>query len=288
MLLPSLVTLRHPPDHELSPEDIFSSSLGSIFKDDLQNQHGSDSDTTIIYRNRRYGDLEFRVAKVNGEVERMKFAHYLWNAGILMGELVGGRAREKGEGKERLWSVKGETVLELGTGVGLAGIVSALSGATEVTMSDYPAGNILDAITVNVAKNVPTDLRQSVTVQDHKWGNLDTIFAQANTHRFTRILAADCLWEMIEHNNLVSSMLHFLSQSSDARVLCIAGFHTGRAEVVNFFEATIPKTELEIEEIFEMDANGRRQPWVKEDSGGEDIGERKKWLVVARLRRKCL
>lgn len=91
--------------------------------------------------------MEFRVADPVGEEERTKFAHYLWNAGVLMGEFVGGREEERrdscnvelGEKKERdewgtrkfadgvdwwlsdeeekAWSVKGERVLELGAGV---------------------------------------------------------------------------------------------------------------------------------------------------------------------------
>jgi predicted nicotinamide N-methyase len=98
----------------------------------LQNQHGDNADTTIVYRNARYGELEFRTADVNGEEQRRKFAHYLWNAGVLMGELVGGRPAEQnvtseedgwkhgawwvsGE-EEQKWNVRGETVLELGAG----------------------------------------------------------------------------------------------------------------------------------------------------------------------------
>lgn len=138
MLLPSLISLRHPESHVPTPEDIFGSTLGSIFTDDLQNQHGDDADTVIIYKSAKYGDLEFRTADVNGEEQRRKFAHYLWNAGVLMGEVVGGRAEENAEDKaidgddedegwkngewwmsredEGRWSVQGETVLELGAG----------------------------------------------------------------------------------------------------------------------------------------------------------------------------
>jgi hypothetical protein len=131
MLLPSLVTLRHPVSHVPTPEDIFDSIKGSIFTDDLLNQHGDDPDTIIVYKNACYGNLEFRTADVNGEEQRRKFAHYLWNAGVLMGELVGGRPEEQAEvddegwkngewwvsvEEEKKWSVRDETVLELGAG----------------------------------------------------------------------------------------------------------------------------------------------------------------------------
>jgi hypothetical protein len=90
-----------------------------------------------------------------------------------------------------------------------------------------------------------------------------------------------------EHENLAKSMLHFLADTPDARILCIAGFHTGRAKVAPFFEETVPQQGLSVEDIFEMKADGTRRAWAKERDGGrEDIGERKKWLVVARLKRK--
>lgn len=126
--LPSLISLRRPTTHELSPEDIFSSSLGGIFTDDLQNQHGDDPDTVIVYRSAKFGDLEFRTADVNGEEQRRKFAHYLWNAGILMAEITGGKGVEDREGneasgewwlrdgEEEKWSVDCHRVLELGAG----------------------------------------------------------------------------------------------------------------------------------------------------------------------------
>lgn len=103
-----------------------------------------------MYKSRVYGEIELRTADVNGEEQRRKFAHYLWNAGVLMGEVVGGRPEkedDKGErgvegGKEggdkevegdeddgwkngewwlskeeeSDWSVRGEKVLELGAG----------------------------------------------------------------------------------------------------------------------------------------------------------------------------
>jgi hypothetical protein len=107
-----------------------------------QNQHGDDPTTTILYRpsNPAYAEVALQPADVNGEEQRRKFAHYLWNAGILMAELIGGRPKQEENGahavnevwgeqsrwrdgewwtseeEEGKWSVKGETVLELGAG----------------------------------------------------------------------------------------------------------------------------------------------------------------------------
>ncbi|KAJ4304806.1 hypothetical protein N0V90_000334 [Kalmusia sp. IMI 367209] len=293
MLLPSLITLRHPASHALSPEDIFESSLGGVFVNDLQNQHGDDPNTVIVYRpsNKQYKELEFRTADVNGEEQRRKFAHYLWNAGILVAELVAGREALVGgddeikkdaevswgndEGwkngewwtdneEEKEWSIKGE----------------------KVTITDYPAQPILETITANVSENLPLELRATTAVHGHQWGDFSSEFADAHAHRYTRILAADCLWMPYEHENLARSMLYFLSESPEARVYVIAGFHTGRAKLAPFFEEVVPEAGLEIEDIYEMNAEGKRRAWSKERDGGrEDVGERKKWLVLARLRR---
>ncbi|KAF2628293.1 hypothetical protein BU25DRAFT_339853 [Macroventuria anomochaeta] len=309
MLLPTLIDLRRPEGKDLDPEDIFGSSLGGVFTDDLQNQHGDDPDTVIVYKNARHGNLEFRTAEINGEEERRKMAHYLWNAGVLMAELVGGRpeegpatpiavfgneGRKNGEWwmskeEEILWNVEGESVIELGAGVGLGGVMSALAGAREVTITDYPAPPILEAAKTNVTKNLNEPFQSRVTVEGHLWGDVSSDFARTNAHKYTRVLAADCLWMLGEHENLAKSMLHFLADVPDARVLCIAGFHTGRAKLVPFFEEVVPQQGLEVEEMYEMDADGVRRPWAKERDGGrENIGERKKWLVVSRIRRRAV
>ncbi|KAF2635751.1 hypothetical protein P280DRAFT_411060 [Massarina eburnea CBS 473.64] len=279
MLLPSLISLQHPPSYTLTPEDIFSSTLGGIFTDDLQNQHGSDAETKILYTptNTRYPVIELAAADVDGEEQRRKFAHYLWNAGVLAGELV----------EESKWKVQGEKVLELGAGVGLGGIMSVLAGAEEVAITDYPAPPILATLEKNVTKNVPLTIRPRVTVEPHQWGIFDTPFAASHAHHYTRILAADCLWMPYEHHNLARSMLHFLSHDAAARVYVIAGFHTGRAKMAPFIEEAVPEAGLEVEDVYEMDAEGRRREWVRERNGGkEDVAGRKKWLMVARLRRK--
>lgn len=113
-----------------------------------------------MYRSTRFGDIKLRLADPNDESERRLFAHYVWNAGVLLGELVGQAGKGAGRGKDvgeeveregnvrkeedrlaegeegdgtgrietdedsraaksfwaRNWSVRGESVLELGAG----------------------------------------------------------------------------------------------------------------------------------------------------------------------------
>ena len=170
-------------------------------------------------------------------------------------------------------------------GVGLVGIASTLAGASDVYISDYPAQVVLDNIKRNVKQNVPESLASKARVQGHAWGVLDDDFAKANAHKFNRVLAADCFWMPWQHENLVLSMLHFLSDDPDARVLAIGGFHTGRAKLAAFFDVAVEKG-LEVQEIYEEDAEGNRREWLKEKDGGrENVTERKKWLTISILRR---
>jgi nicotinamide N-methyltransferase len=127
-------------------------------------------------------------------------------------------------------------------------------------------------------------LKSKVTVEPHKWGDLSNPFAISKKDHYTRIIAADTLWMSMQHTNLAQSMLHFLSPDPEARILVIAGFHTGRARMAPFFDETVEEVGLVVEEIFEMDANGKRREW-RPNEPEEMIGDRKKWLVVARLKR---
>ncbi|KAK8153746.1 hypothetical protein IWX90DRAFT_468461 [Phyllosticta citrichinensis] len=313
-MLPGLLHITYPSTSTDAddPATFFSSALGTIFSDDLRNQHG-DPDALITYlpsSHPAYPAIELRSADPATEVGRRKFAHYLWNAGVLMAELVAGRGRRGGSGgedtergeeerqekdggaawwvgheEEKLWSVKGHAVLELGAGVGLAGIMSVLAGAEEVVISDYPAPEILQNLRSNVSNNIPAHLRSKVAVEGHEWGDVTSTFPAAGAAKFTRILAADCLWMPHEHLNLVRSMLQFLSPAADARVFVIAGFHTGRARMAAFFDVAAD-VGLLVEDVYEMDVEGRRREWAREgDGGAEDHGERNKWLVLARLKR---
>lgn len=102
-----------PPDREETPEDIFASAL-NLFPDNLRNQHGDLGDV-IVYKSKKYGELELRTADPSAESERQLFSHYLWNAGVLMAERVSGE-RLLNDKERRQWDVKGETVIELGAG----------------------------------------------------------------------------------------------------------------------------------------------------------------------------
>ena len=161
------------------------------------------------------------------------------------------------------------------------GITGALAGAEETVLSDYPSQKILANLECNVERKIPLPSRETVTVQGHEWGVLTDDFSKAYVCHFTRILCADCLWMDGEHYGLAQSIVHFLSTKEQARAWVIAGFHTGRPKLVAFFDIAV-QAGLEIEEIWERDANGNDREWARD----REDQERNRWMIVAILKRK--
>jgi EEF1A N-terminal glycine/lysine methyltransferase len=277
-MLTDKIRLSGPESND--PEDILSSSLGVIFPDDITNQHG-DATNSVIYLSPSFGEITLSLADPQGERNTRLFSHFLWNAGLQLAEFI--------EEERERWSVKGEKVLELGAGTGLAGIVAGLAGAKEVVISDYPAPEVLANIKSNISRNIEprrgkTQGIGKVKVEGHEWGVLEDEFARENREGFGRILVADCLWMPWQHANLLGSIRWFLRE--DGRAWVIAGFHTGREKMRGFFDDTVVKEAgLGVERIWERNAEGVEREWVT-DRGIEDVTERKRWLVIAILKRE--
>lgn len=303
------------------PEDYLFSSLGVIFPDDITNQHG-DAAHHVIYTSPTLGPITLTVADPKPEDTRL-FAHSVWNAAVQLAALV-----EEGQewrslspssrdtdddddedgtvfGKDGMWDVRGKSVVELGAGTGLAGIVAALCGASDVVLTDYPAREILRNIGDNVARNVQGKVREGralrASVVGHEWGVVgddagaavdgdgvgEAAVADLVQQRgaFDRVLVADCLWMPWAHRALMRSICWFMSEQG-GRAWVVAGFHSGRAKMATFFDATVLAEEgLEIEMIWERDAEEKERSWSA-DRGVEDVTARKRWLVIAVLKRK--
>lgn len=136
-MLQSLIRTQPKSDQaQPDPEDIFTSALGLVFTDDTQNFYG-DADNVVAYQSRRFQkDFILITADPTGETERRKFAHYVWNASLLMAELLGVKPDDLNwrpqttlptwqpndqdwwlsEEEQETWAVHEESVLELGAG----------------------------------------------------------------------------------------------------------------------------------------------------------------------------
>ncbi|KAF3319076.1 hypothetical protein TWF173_003530 [Orbilia oligospora] len=257
-----------------SPEsedlDIFESSLTTIFND-VRNQHGEPGHY-VAYASPKHGEIKLGLADIEKEQTSL-FSHHLWNAGVEVAGMI-----ETGE-----LNVEGETVLELGAGAALPSLISAITGAKTIVVTDYPAPEILSNITANIAFNQSKFISSDIQVYGHTWGELDEEVAKKHAHSFTRVIAADTLWMTWEHENLVKSMLHFLDDGPTSRVVVVAGLHTGRQKMANFWD--VAAKSFDIDTIKERDIDGIEREY-EADRGIEDVVERKRWLIIGTLKKK--
>lgn len=152
-----------------------------------------------------------------------------------------------------------------------------------------------------------------------------------------KIIVADCLWMPSQHANIVKTIHDFLPEEDNGdgttggggekftpSALVVAGFHTGRAIVRDFFALAVgredpndtdsgndgkeasnappppisaqpepdptaqsQKQSLTLAQIFETDMEGRRRPWTWERTReGETKWDAKRWCVVGVLVRR--
>jgi hypothetical protein len=206
----------------------------------------------------------------------------------------------------------------VGIGTALPSLIAALSSVKSVVITDHPSSPALttDTIQANAERNLFRDGKPRTsadwTVAGYTWGT-STFFStaaygtplpvQPSRKSFDRIILADCLWMVSQHVNLVKTILQYLSPGSDACALVIAGFHTGRDVVSNFFEIATGegwnaderedeldeieevKGQLKTAECFEISIDGRRREWQSKREG-EGRDERKQWCVCAALVRR--
>lgn len=248
--------------------------------------------------------LHISLADPDGEDDRQLFSHYLWNASLLLAEFVeSGTLGLDGPGQGGVtsplgpplssFSVRGLSVLELGSGSALPSLLSALLGASRVVLTDYPAPAVISNLAANAARNAKPELSPSgaaapVEVEGHAWGELSTPLAERGRRAFDRVFMCDCLWMPWQHENLLKSVGWFLADGPGARCWVVAGFHTGREKLRGFFEGErMAGLGLEVESIWERDCDGQEREWVL-DRGIEDPVGRKRWLVFAVLKRTAV
>ncbi|KAI0124359.1 hypothetical protein BJ170DRAFT_81300 [Xylariales sp. AK1849] len=285
------------------PEDFLADSLGVIFPDDIMNQHGDASNALRYTSPHLPSPLHIQLADPDEESDRQLFGHYLWNASLMLAEFVEagclelellkplGRSREDRLG-ERSFDVRGLDVAELGAGTALPSILAALLGARTVLVTDYPAPPIMEVLHKNIVHNTqpsfsPTKtVSDSISVQGHAWGVLNTPFALGHQGKFDRLFVCDCLWMPWQHASLQRSIAWFMKDDAEARAWIVAGFHTGRHNMCEFFkEKALADVGLEVEQIWERDCDGEEREW---QTVREDDSLRKRWLVVATLKRVVL
>lgn len=176
--------------------------------------------------------------------------------------------------------LRGLDVLELGAGAGLCGILAVLAGAKRVVLSDYPAESMMANLKHNVESLLGPEQIARTKIVPHLWGEDTSVLTEGS--RFDVILLADCLWMPEQHEPLCQTLRNTLKESSEARIYCVAGFHSGRAKMAPFFDKA-KEVRLIPDIIFELDAKGSRREWDAARTE-EDSVVRKRWLTIANLK----
>jgi EEF1A N-terminal glycine/lysine methyltransferase len=274
-------------------------------------EHG-DSEHGLEYKSPHLPKpLHINLSDPKADEDRSLFSHYLWNSSLQLAELIeagtlglgGNNSQTLGDGVEELaapypeFNVAGLDTLELGAGTALPSLMSALLGARRVVVTDYPAPVVLKTLRDNVAANshpsfspkgyivAASEEGGGLEIEGHSWGEFNGPLAQGNRHAFDRVFAADCLWMPWQHENLRRSIAWFLRDDTTSKAWVVAGFHTGRQKMRGFFDVEgLKAAGLEVERIGERDCDGvdRECVW---DRGYEEPTVRKRWLVIAVLRR---
>ncbi|KAI9032452.1 hypothetical protein DFJ74DRAFT_654421 [Hyaloraphidium curvatum] len=152
-----------------------------------------------VVRRFRFGDLSLRVREP--PYVEAGIGWQTWGAAVVFAKLVhAGRL-----------DLKGRTVLELGCGTGLAGLMVYLAGGAEkVLLTDYQEALLRNAAW-NVGSNVPEGERDRVAVRKLDWRDFrpgstadgpPDGSADGEDDRFDSVVAADCVFEL-EHGELV-------------------------------------------------------------------------------------
>ena len=188
-------------------------------------------------------------------------------------------------------------ILELGAAAGLPSIrIAALYGSdVQVVVSDYPDPDLIRTLEENILLN---QVSHNCRAVPYAWGTDTSILTQVvakmtiphgvsdgKSSGFDLIVAADTLWNSDSHRPFLQTITCTLSHAAHARILLIAGLHTGRYTLESFL-GLLPPYGLEVATLEERSVDGlNRRKWDVERAEGEDDRERRKWLLWMSLKR---
>ena len=143
-MLPSFIRPATPPalsSRPPSPTSIFAAHAANLFLDEERCSHGH-AGGAVFYDAAHLGDIRLGLPDTAGAAsEQGLYAHFVWNAAVLLAELIGGAGRLRREAARRRaeraasssllsnddaleaafwarnWDVTGTSVIELGAGV---------------------------------------------------------------------------------------------------------------------------------------------------------------------------
>ncbi|KAE8256293.1 hypothetical protein A4X13_0g2744 [Tilletia indica] len=236
---------------DADPLDLFEDALLTIF--DERMPAAGDPGQRISFSHPALptpaSSISYHIPNVHARSTHL-FAHHQWDSGVLLARIIAessssaspsGSDEDQQEYGYPAADIRGQTVVELGAGTGLPGLVAGLLGAKRVLITDYDDLPLIDTIKSNIASVCPK--HEKMCGMGLTWGSDDHVrralsaFGEEDGRSgFSRVLAADTLWVSSAHDVLLRTMRSLLSHTPDARILMLAGFHTGRPAISRFFQ----------------------------------------------------
>lgn len=120
--------------------------------------------------------------------------------------------------------MQGKTVFELGAGAGLPSLISAINGAKQVVVTDYPDSELIENLQLNIEQCHLLSQPPNINAVGYLWGADVTSVTQflpaAERHAgFDLLILADLLFNHSEHEKLVTSVQKTLKKAADAQAL---------------------------------------------------------------------
>ena len=139
-------------------------------------------------------------------------------------------------------SMSGVSVLELGAGAGLPGIVCALNGAKTVVLSDYGSEFdrvLVEAMDLNIASFASAAPNCKMFSVPYIWGkDVDVLCTEpmGKGNLFGVVIMADCIFNRSEHRQLLWTLCHTMSR--EGICLCTFSHHDPqyREQDLNFLK----------------------------------------------------
>ncbi|KAF8216371.1 putative methyltransferase-domain-containing protein [Mycena galopus ATCC 62051] len=184
-------------------EDI---SLGSLYPEEPRPP--SPEPTVAVYeRDADIASLDWREIKIRLVGSHPLWGHHLWNAARAFASYLD-HAPEL---------CRDRSVLELGAGGGLPGLVAAHNGAKHVLLTDYPDPELVANLDHNASTNLPGDHR--VSVRGYIWGHpveplLDVL--PSGSDRFDLVIMSDLVFNHSQHDALLQTCAGCLASTENA------------------------------------------------------------------------
>ena len=264
----------------MDPEDILSSSLGTLYDYTPITHSSPGGPFTYIHRSKDH-DPDLPTPAITLSTPDTQAEHWslhassIWVSALYVADHIS----ELGLPKAAATPLR---LIELGAGAGLPSILIAKSHphVVHVVASDFPDPLLIHTLRENVARN---DASPNCSVVPHAWGADPSALLPAADI----VLAADTLWNPELHAALLRTTCGVLARTPAARAHFVAGLHTGRYTLDSFFRAA-GEAGLALVEVTEREVQGegRRREWDvrRAESVDEDECERRRWVVWSVLK----